>query len=159
RSGARLWGVALVLVAVAGGGFLVMRRGTTTTPAPVAAPQTAVAPQPTPSASVDLVPTAAPPKPQSTVETQPAIEKMRDPVPEKPKREKRPKHEKKLATGTTTPVSVDTHPVEAPKPQGSPAQIAYKEGMALFEEGNPRGAIPKLQEAVRIDGNYADAFK
>jgi serine/threonine-protein kinase len=159
RNGARVAGVALVLVGVAAGGFLVMRRSSSpqTQPAPVAAAQ----PQPAPK--IEAPPPAPPPAPVETQPAaQPAPEKPTEPPPEKPRHEKKAaRHEKKtVATGATNPKPVETTPAaEVPKPQGSPAQAAYKEGMALFDQGRPRDAIPKLQEAVHMDAGYADAYK
>ena len=158
RNGARIAGVALVLVAAAGAGILFMRKGAApqTQPAPIAAAQ----PQPA-QPKVEPMP-PPPPEPTPANTTPPVVEKPPEPVVEKtPRHEKKAvkKEKKTVATGATNAKPLEAAPAEVPKPQGSPAQAAYKEGMALFDQGRPRDAIPKLQEAVHMDAGYADAFK
>jgi tetratricopeptide (TPR) repeat protein len=156
-----------VLVAAAGGGFLIMRR----MGAPGAQPAAAV-PSPSPPAAAVVAPPLVDAAAVAVGEAAPAVVPARAPAqeppvekaaePEKPRHERKPRHEKKIAGDAPSKAARNEEPLppaEAPKPQGSPAQLAYKEGLALFDQGNPRGAIGKLQEAVRLDGGNADAYK
>src|SRR5262249_40015408 len=121
--------------------------------------------QPAPVAAT--IPAEAKPEPKPGLKPEPAVEPSPPPVPApvvekrpQPVHVKKPRHEKKIASGATNPKPIDAPPAaEVPKPQGTPAQTAYKEGMALFDQGNPRGAIVKFQEAVAADHNYAEAYK